>query len=105
MSTATASQQRRTQQPNWLLRGISAVVICVLLLVVYLGSGGSKGELSTKYGQRRGTGAADSVNGTAVLAELFELQKHRVNTATQLSRRLDMYQTIVWAPDDFGSPS
>jgi hypothetical protein len=105
MSTAAASQQRRTQQPNWLLRGISAVVIGVVLLVIYLGSGGSKGDLSTKYGQRRGAGAGDSVNGTAVLAELFERQDHRVNAATQLSRRLDLYQTIVWAPDDFGPPS
>jgi hypothetical protein len=105
MSTATASQQRAAQQPNWLFRAVGAVVICVVLLVIYLGSGGAKGELSTKYGQRRGAGAADSVNGTAVLAELFEQQKHRVNTATQLSRRLDMYQTIVWAPDDFGPPS
>src|SRR6186997_493580 len=99
MSTAATSQQRGSQQPNWLLRAVGAVVIGMVLLVIYLGSGGSKGELPTRYGQRRGTAAAESVNGTAVLAELFEQQNHRVNTATQLNRRLDMYQTIVWAPD------
>jgi hypothetical protein len=105
MSTARASQGRSTQQPNWVFRGVVAVAIGVVLLVVYLGSGGKKGELPTKYGQRRGTGASDSVNGTAVLAEFFEQQDHRVNAATHLSRRLDLYKTIVWAPDDFGPPS
>lgn len=105
MSTATTSQGRSSQQPNWLIRGAMAVGIGVVLLVIYLGSGGNKGELSTKYGQRRGAGAGDSVNGTAVLAELFEQKDHRVNSATQLSRRLDLYNTVVWAPDDFGPPS
>lgn len=105
MSTAAATQRRGAQQPNWVFRGISIVVLGLVLLVIYLGSGNSKGELSTKYGQRRGTAATDSVNGTAVLAELFEQKQHRVNGATQLSRRLDLYQTIVWAPDDFGPPS
>jgi len=105
MSTAAPSQARNSPQANWLVRGAMAVVIGVVVLVIYLGSGGNKGELSIKYGQRRGTGAGDSVNGTAVLAELFEQKDHRVNAATQLSRRLDLYKTIVWAPDDFGPPS
>lgn len=105
MSTAATSQGRASQQPNWLFRTAIAVGIGIVLLVIYFGSGGNKGELSTKYGQRRGTGAGDSVNGTAVLAELFEQKDHRVNAATHLSRRLDLYKTIIWAPDDFGPPS
>lgn len=105
MSTPQASTTRANASTNRLLQAVIVVVIGVVLLVIYLSSGGDKGELSTKYGMRRGRGASDSVNGTAVLAELFEQQDHRVNVATQLSRRLDLYQTIVWVPDDFGPPS
>lgn len=105
MSTARASQGGSSQQSAWLVRGVVAVTVGIVLLVIYLGSGNNKGELPTKYGQRRGSAAGDSVNGTAVLAEMFEQKDHRVNAATQLGRRLDLYTTIVWAPDDFGPPS
>lgn len=103
--SAPATGQRPANQSNWLVRGAAVVVVGLLLLVIYLGSGGSRGELSTKYGQRRGPGAADSVNGTAVLGEMFEQEGHKVIGATQLNRRLDLYKTIVWAPDDFAPPS
>jgi hypothetical protein len=106
MSSATASGTRSGTQPaNWSIRGLGLLAFGLVLLIIYLGSDSRKGELSAKYGLRRGTGAADSVNGTSVLAELFTQAGHRVNSASELSRRLDMYSTIVWTPDDFGPPS
>jgi hypothetical protein len=100
--TATAT---RAQNSPWLARGLTFGILALVLMLVYFASARNRGELSTKYGQRRGSGAVDSVNGTAVLAELFEQAGHRVTTATQLSNRLDNCSTIVWTPDSFGPPS
>ena len=56
-------------------------------------------------GSRRGTPGKASVNGTAVLAGMFEEAGHRVVTASRLSPTLDRMDVIVWAPDDFRPPS
>jgi hypothetical protein len=88
-----------------LARWLGVLVFAGLLLLLYLALSGGKEELPTVYGKRRGPSAAESVNGTAVLAGMFEQAGHRVTTVTELSRRLESYQTIVWTPDDFGPPS
>ena len=104
MSSAT-SARRGEAPPNWLARGISLIVIGLVLLLIYLAFRSRSDEFPTKYGQRRGSGAAESVNGTAVLAALFEQAGHRVHSSVELNRRLDKDQTVVWIPDSFEPPS
>ncbi|MHB1033257.1 MAG: DUF4350 domain-containing protein [Pirellulales bacterium] len=76
----------------------------LLALVSILAAGCAK-ELDTVYGQRRGPGASKSVNGTAVLVEMFQQAGHKVRSARSLSPRLAEADTIVWFPDDFSPPS
>ncbi len=74
-----------------------------LLLLVLL-AGCSRG-IDTIYGQREGLGAKRSVNGTAVLGEMFEQAGHRVSSWSVLSPRLqEKADCIVWFPDDFKPP-
>lgn len=65
---------------------------------------GCRQDLNTIYGRRAGLGHS-SVNGTAVLGEMFEARGHDVSSRTWLSpsirRRADC---IVWFPDDFQAP-
>jgi hypothetical protein len=76
----------------------------VVVLLLTLG-GCSARELDTTYGRRRGDPGADSVNGTAVLASLFEEAGHRVTTWRRLSPKLGEAQNIIWFPDDFAPPT
>jgi hypothetical protein len=72
---------------------------------VLVASGCSDG-IDTSYGRRAGIIGGDSVNGTAVLARMFETAGHHVTTATRLSPRVyEKADCIVWAPDDFKPPS
>ena len=74
----------------------------LLCLLLPLGCG--KG-IDTGYGQRSGTDAALSVNGTAVLAGMFERAGHRVYSRHALSPGLGQRaDCIVWFPDDFQPP-
>src|SRR5262245_37784027 len=62
-------------------------------------------SLSASYGRRRGRGA-DSVNGTAVLADMFELKGLKVRTVDRLSPKLRKeVDVIVWFPNDFEPPT
>ena len=75
------------------------------LITLLLLAGCSRG-IDTLYGQRKGPGASDSVNGTAVLGDLFERAGHRVSSWHMLSPRLQRRaDCIVWFPDDFEPPS
>lgn len=66
---------------------------------------GCEDGINKIYGQRGGLGS-DSVNGTAVLAKMFEQAGHRVSTTSRLTPRLmERAEVIVWAPDDFSPPS
>ncbi len=63
-------------------------------------------DIDARYGRRRGAGAAASVNGTAVLGEMFEGAGHRLSTAMSLSPRVKQKaDCIVWFPDSFQAPS
>jgi len=73
------------------------------LLLVLAGCGVK--DIDSTYGKRRGTVGGPSVNGTGVLAEMFEQAGHRVTTKRFLSPRLDDHNIIVWAPDDFEPPA
>ena len=46
----------------------------------------------------------NSLNGTGVLARMFQRSGHRVMKWTRLSPKLEQSQVIVWAPDDFSLP-
>jgi hypothetical protein len=75
-------------------------------LALGLGCGpGCRKEFQTVYGQRSGPGATESVNGTVVLAEMFEAAGHHVSSWSSLSPRLDQADCVVWFPDDFQPPS
>jgi hypothetical protein len=79
-------------------------LLLLALLLLYLA--GCHRDLDTEYGQRSGPGAATSVNGTAVLSEMFEQAGHKVTSWTALSPRLSKRaDCIVWFPDDFQPPS
>jgi hypothetical protein len=81
-----------------------ARVIACALLALLAGCGSE--QLSSDYGKLRGANARHSVNGTSVLAGLFERAGHPVRSWRYLSPRLhDEAGTIVWFPDDFQPPT
>ncbi len=79
---------------------------CVLTVgVLLLALSGCRQELETEYGQRKGIVGYRSVNGTAVLGEMFEQRGHAVFSWNSLSPRLQEHaDVIVWFPDDFRPP-
>ena len=60
-------------------------------------------DLEVTYGQRRGT-AGGSVNGTSVLAGMFDEAGFQVSRGRTLATSCSRYDVIVWAPDDFRPP-
>lgn len=78
----------------------------VVLIGMSLGLIGGCGyqELDVTYGQRRGTPGGESINGTSVLAELFEQRGFSVSTWRRLSPKLDQFDLLVWCPDNFKPP-
>lgn len=87
-----------------LLVGRACATVWLLLLLALAGCGKAR-DISTVYGQRDSTEGGTSVNGTGVLAEMFEKKGHRVYDWRRLSPRVNSFQTIVWAPDDFDTPT
>ena len=87
---------------------ITAAVACrvVSLLIVLTAVAGCRDsqELEVSYGHRRGA-AGKSVNGTSVLAGLFQEAGFRVSSSRQLSSTLSRCDVIVWVPDSFAPPS
>ncbi|MGA2034932.1 MAG: hypothetical protein ABSG68_22005 [Thermoguttaceae bacterium] len=79
-------------------------MLCLLGLCLL--AGGCARDLETAYGRLDDPGAAQSINGTAVLAGMFQHAGHKVSSASSLTpsllRRADC---IVWFPDDFQPPS
>ena len=104
MSTAATSTGKE-KAPSLLLpiAGIAAAV-AVIGLGAWL-AGRRDEQLTTLYGRRRGTEAVRSVNGTSVLSELFKRKGHRVTTVSRLSPKLEEFDVVVWAPNDFEPPT
>lgn len=73
--------------------------------LVLLLAGCAATEIDTTYGKRRGAQGGASVNGTAVLADLYEAAGHRVWTWRRMSPKLQEFSTIVWFPNDFQPPT
>ena len=80
---------------------------CVLWLLVplALSLGCQPDDINRQYGQRRSAVGADSVNGTAVFAKMYEQAGHKVTTWRRLSPKLHQYDTLVWFPDTLDVPS
>jgi hypothetical protein len=89
---------------NWRFVALGVGLLVVLGLYLLLTRSGGE-RITTGYGKRRGYEAADSVNGTSVLASMFTQAGHKVRTVTRLSPRIDKYDTIVWFPDDYAPPT
>lgn len=76
------------------------------LLLLVAAATGCREEIDTFYGRRKGIPGSSSVNGTAVLAEMFEQERHRVFSWMALSPRLhERADVIVWFPNDFDPPT
>jgi hypothetical protein len=75
-------------------------------LIVLLLSGCRDQHLDTYYGQQQVPGMRASVNGTDVLASMFEQRGHHVRARrTLLTTQMAAVDTIVWFPDDYAAPS
>src|SRR3954467_7456290 len=84
---------------------IVGLACAVLLIVVGALLAGRRDEpLPTVYGRRRGGEAGRSVNGPAALADMLRARGHTVTTMSRFSPRLNKYEVVVWAPDNFEPP-
>lgn len=80
---------------------LAATLACLVALV-----GCREPDLDTYYGHQQVTGLTASVNGTDVLASMFEQQGHRVLArCTLMTSQMESIDTIVWFPDDYAAPS
>ena len=77
----------------------------LLLLAAAFGLGCAANSIDTEYGLRRGVPGQHSVNGTAVLADIFEQAGYRVSSRNRISPKLQQADIIVWAPDSFRPPA
>ncbi len=83
-------------------------VFCLVWLLVGLAcaaSGCRSEPFDATYGQRRGRPGGASVNGTAVLADMFRQAGYRVTSRRFLSPQMEQHDVIVWVPDDFDLPA
>jgi len=104
-AATTKSPSRQKTLAGGMTLPIVGTVIALLLIVVGVLLGARRDEqLPTVYGRRRGGDAGRSVNGTAVLADLFRSRGHSVTTTNRFSPRLDKFDVVVWVPNDFEPP-
>jgi hypothetical protein len=105
MTTTSAPPSSRTAKKPTIVLSALGIAAALLLTIIGASLAGRRDEqLPKTYGKRRGTDSLRSVNGTAVLAELFKKAGHRVTTLGRLSPRLDDFDIVVWIPDDFEPP-
>ena len=94
----------QTQRPpNSVRSDLKLRLSLMLLALLFIVGCGSSTDVNVMYGRRRG-GGARSVNGTAVLSEMFQQAGFRVSSWRRLSPKLQNDQVIVWVPDHFEAP-
>lgn len=101
--TSTTSGGKKTDFGR-LLFAAGGVALIVLAVAAYFYANRYE-VLATNYGRRRGVEHAKSVNGTAVLGQMFAKSGHKVGSVSRLSPRVQKASVIVWAPLDFQLPS
>lgn len=75
------------------------------LLAVGLLAGCGRQRIDTEYGQRSGSRAGPSVNGTVVFSDMFRQAGYDVRKKSRLTPSLERFDVAVWTPDDFDVPS
>ncbi len=90
----------RARRSRWLVALPLALLVCGLM-----GCDRDEEPLEKRYGKKAGFNAAQSLNGTAVLAGMFEKAGHPVTTWNTFSPHLQDVDTIVWFPDDLQPPT
>jgi hypothetical protein len=83
------------------LRFRAPLALLLALLSYCCGCGTGAPRIDDTYGERRGT----SVNGTGVLAGMFEEAGHTVRSWHAISPALDRFDVVVWFPQDFRVPN
>ena len=86
---------------SWRNMGVLSVTLMALLATFYL-VWTFESDVETSYGRRR---EGKSVNGTGVLAGVFERSGHSVVSRKSLSPAIERAQTVVWMPDDYAPPT
>jgi len=77
--------------------------VCLLLLIALSGCG--QEYIENEYGRQRLPGTAGSVNGTDVLAAMFEDAGHKVHTRrTLVTDEMSAADVVVWFPNDSYAP-
>jgi hypothetical protein len=79
-------------------------LLVIVFLVFLLARATDEEVLNFEYGKRHGPQATDSVNGTSVLARMFNNRGFDVTTWRRLSPKLNDFDIVVWFPDNFGPP-
>ena len=79
-------------------RMLTGKLLLVLLLTQLLVGCQRDTVIEREYGARRGKSIGKSVNGTGVLARLFESKGHRVRTTSRLGRVVERSDVVVWFP-------
>ena len=86
-------------------RPAPGVLTLAAILAVLLAGCQANPPIDGTHGRRAGNPGGPSVNGTGVLADMFEQAGYRVTTARYLGRFVKKAAVIVWFPDDHHLPS
>ena len=76
-----------------------------LLLILFVAGCNRNKELVSEYGKVAGEKGGISVNGTSVLYSMFRERGFRTKRLRKISPRLNRYDTVIWFPDNYQSPS
>ncbi len=103
-SNGSLLQWLRAQRPMLVFAALAGAVGLLFYALVFARHK-SADDISVVYGQRNSGDGRLSINGTAVLAEMFEDAGFRVSSWNRLSPKLHRAKVIIWTPDDFAVPT
>lgn len=82
---------------------LSGALLCITLLAT--GCGSNIPPVDSTYGRRENGPQGGSVNGTAVLSDMFEEAGYEVATTRFLGRLVNRSDVVVWMPDSYDLPA